>query len=362
MSHIVFIICILLAMPTKREKKMNFFWLSFVVLCIFSALRYGFGSDYFSYKKIYDSIHGYGNTALGEYYQKQTLFFWLNKISPSFYFFVGVTSIFFVGVICIFIYKNCSQTYQWMAVAIFLLNPYLFLINLSAIRQCLAMVLFMIAVEFAYKKKFLIYAILIFVASLFHTSAIILLPFYLIINDKPVENASIIIIIGATAFILLAPNFIQKLIEFVIDKVFDDTTYNLYLSGSNSLRATILSSLYFFYVLLNIKHLSGKKLVYAKLYLCGTIFCILAYRVAMLTRMQMYFDIFSIIIVPYLVDMNKTEKLYTNDNFGKKLYLLLNKYLIPCLLFVIYLLRYYSFFVNPLWESFRVYKTIFSVF
>ena len=365
MVHCILIMCVLLAVPIdkNKQKKVNLYWLSFVVLTVFSALRYGFGNDYFSYKKIFDSIHGKGDAGIATYYEKQLLFTIFNKISPSFYFFIGLTSVCFLITVYFLIYKNCYKKYRWLAVAVFLINPYLFLINLSSIRQCMAMVLFIVAVDFAYKKNFIVYILLIAAATLFHTSAIILLPVYFILNEKPVGNIMILFIVGVVCFLLLTPNFLKELIEKVIRAIFHETNYDLYLNGENSFRATILSSVYFFYVLFNIKYLNGKNLVYAKLYLLGTIFNILAFRFSMLTRITMYFDIFSVVVIPCLFEESLTSErsqMIHIKRKGENLYALMNRYMFPCLIFVIYALRYYSFFTNPLWESFRVYRTIFS--
>jgi transmembrane protein EpsG len=111
----------------------------------------------------------------------------------------------------------------------------------------------------------------------------------------------------------------------------------------NCLRATLISSFFFFLVAFNMNKLKGKNTIYGKLALISTILSILAYKVSMITRVVMYFDIFMIIAIPTIfIKMNRGLK--------KKLLFLI--------MLTIYLLRYYSFFTNPLWESFVKYKTI----
>ncbi len=362
MVHVILLSCVLLARPLKKNKQNNLFCLAFVVLCLFSILRYGFGNDYFSYQRIFDSIHGIGDSSYARYYKSQILFYILNSISPSFDVFIGITSLFFLATIFWFVSKNCTKNYKWVALAVFLINPYLFLMNLSAIRQCVAMSLFIIAVDFAYKKKPIPYCLLILVATMFHTSAIILLPVYLILNDKSISKTMLGLITIVVGLFVVSPSLLNKLLTTVIGIVFSNTTYDLYMSTGNSLRATILTSIFFFYVLFNIRSLKGKDLMYAKLYLCGIIFSLLAYRCSMLTRITMYFDIFSIVVIPKLIEKNRAVKV---DNFGyvkhssNTICSQINRYVFPVLIWTIFVLRYYSFFTNTMWESFWEYVTIF---
>lgn len=367
-THFIFLVCIILSMPLSKNKQFNkvLYWISFALLFIFAAFRYGFGNDYFQYQKIYNAIQNpkaYNSHGLAEYYGKQVVFVFLNKISFNYYTFIGLTSLLFILTIALFIQKNVSANYRWLSLLVFLINPYLFLINLSAIRQCLAMILFIIAVNFAYKKKVIIYIVLILLASLCHSSAIVLLPIYFICNEKQVRNYGVIIITSLILILLLMPDMLDRVIMDVLNTMFENTTYNQYLEGNNSLRATILSSLFCIYLLVNIGGLKGKTLVFAKLYLLATIFNILAYRYSMLTRITMYFDIFSIIVLPLLFMNNLYSKKYVFRNYKgyENIYVAINTYVFPLLLIIIYFLRYYSFFNNTLWKSFWTYHTIFSV-
>lgn len=130
MVHITFLLCITLMFPWSKNKQVNkiLFIISFFVLFIFSAIRYGFGNDYFSYSKIYDAVQNKWYIAnkrdLLGYYQKQHLFLLINKLSPSFNFFICFTSFLFVSVVAVFVYKNVADNYRWLSLFIFLINPY----------------------------------------------------------------------------------------------------------------------------------------------------------------------------------------------------------------------------------------------
>ena len=122
---------------------------------------------------------------------------------------------------------------------------------------------------------------------------------------------------------------------------------------TNSLRATVLTGVYFVYVAINLVHLKGYKLLCGKLYLIGLLFGMLAFYFSMITRLQMYFDIFSVVAIPAIME-------HYIRNASGKWRKLINLYLFPGLIFAIYLARYYTFFTNPMWESFNTYHTIFE--
>lgn len=75
----------------------------------------------------------------------------------------------------------------------------------------------------------------------------------------------------------------------------------------------------------------------------------LAFRVSMLTRLEMYFDIFSIVAFPRMLARPRRDE--TLPGF-------LNNVVFPAAILLILLLRYDSFFHNPMWERFCTYRTI----
>lgn len=357
MIHIIIFGIIIFSFICRNHHKLQN--LSFCILAIIASIRYMYGNDYVSYYRCFQKIKNGGENP----FKEEILFTFLNDISPSFYFLITITSVFFVYVIYGLVKQNIEDRYIWLSLFVLLVNPYLFLMNMSAIRQAIAMCLFIIAVECALNKQILRYIGLILIAALFHKSAIILLPVIFLINSKKITRIKVIIIVLSILF-LLNVNSISLYLENLV-KLFNDSNYLYYIkeNGGNSARATFLSSIYCVYILCNLPKLEGKYLIYGKLYLCSTILAILAYKIAMFTRVQMYFDIYSIIIIPYIIIKNNPGvklKVY-RKNICRTLFELLNRYVFPFLIIIIYLLRYYSFFNNPMWIAFYEYNTIFSL-
>ena len=226
------------------------------------------------------------------------------------------------------------------------------------------MCIFIFGVRYITEKNFVKYAAALVIAFLFHKSAILLLPVYFFINTKALNRKQLFIIVAAVAFLLMKFDF--NTLMHMVARLFNDPNYLHYSSMglTNTLRATLLTGVFAVYVLMNTRKVTGEKAIYLKLYLIGTIMGVLAFRFSMITRMQMYFDIFSVVAIPAIMEQTPmTGKLYIKIRRPVATVMdAVNRYVLPCTIRMIYILRYYSFFTNPMWASFRTYRTIFSVF
>ena len=363
MVHIIFLVAVLLsAIPVGRAKKRVYlYWLSFFILFLFAALRYDFGNDYMSYFNNYVAIHhGYR-----EIYGKQHLFTLLNYLSPSFSFLIVSSSFLFLYVVYRLLKRNLPPENIWMGLFIFLFSPYIFLVNLSAIRQCLAMLIFITAICYISKpgkNHFIVYVILVLTASLIHKSAILLLPIFFIATDKPIKKLHIGILLAVVLVLLINQSLFSELIDRGLH-LFDDKNYYsyFYADSSNSLRSAILALIPLCYLLLNSPHMQGKSLIWIKLSVISCLLSILAFRSTALIRVRMYFEIFSIIAIPQVfLAVNNQEKNDINEDAkpARRFFSIINRYVFPTLIVLIYLLKYYSFFQDPMWKSFLHYRTI----
>lgn len=347
MVHLILMLTIILAV--SKYKNIRLTGCSFLILALFAVLRYDYGNDYNSYIKAYNSInHGI------DVFVNEKLFTLLNKITPNFYVLIAITSLFFTYVIYRLVSKHLIGGFQGLAVLIFVINPYLFLMNLSAIRQCIAMCIFILAVKFLQDRKPIPYVVMILIASMFHLSALVLLPVYLFVNDKAMSKIQVFLLATAMILLLVEGGLVTSLMETGLT-VLDNSEYAYQYSEGlkNSLRATLLTGIYFLYVALNLSYLKGYKLICGKMYLIGLFLGMLAIHFSMITRIQMYFDIFSIITIPSIMEYH----LNAAEEGWKKI---INLYFFPILLLMIYAARYYTFFTNPMWSPFGTYHTIFE--
>ncbi|NLL06783.1 MAG: EpsG family protein [Clostridiaceae bacterium] len=337
MVHAVFLIALFFTIP-ELNKKYPFRMYTFVILYLFLALRYDYGNDYMEYYRIHSAF----NKGLSAWGQSDILFHTINIMIPNFFVLIAITSLFYIISIWYLIKNNLKVNQYWFAFLILLINPYLFLVHLSSLRQTIAICFFIFAVNFAVKRKLIPYIIFLLLAIGMHSSAVILLPLYFFLTEKPFNKKYLYGMLAILAALLFTP-----LLDLVANKllVYMPPHYQYYYNQGlqNSIRATIISSFYMFLVIFNLGKLKGKEIIYGKLSLIATILSVLAVKVSMITRVGMYFDLFLIITIPQIF-----------SRMEKKLY----RQVLFIVLIVIYLMRYYSFFTTPLWESYREYHTI----
>lgn len=338
MHHLVFVVVVLCFLAIIFNKKIPLYYFGILMLFIFSFLRYDFGNDYMNYLEGYNAIKLNINTHIGKSY----LYRLLNVYSPSFNFLIFLTTLFYFIVIFKLIFSNVKKNRYWMSVLILLLNPYLFLIHLSAIRQTIAILFFIISVKYIYERKIIKYIFCLVIAAGFHKSSLLLIPFYFFLNTKKISKKEYVFIFLSIIFIFT--NYFQILLNIILQK-FPGYIFYLKNAQGNSIRSIIFSAVYFIFVLLYLNRLKEKKIIYGKLYLISTIISIWTIKIAMLTRIGMYFDIFMIITIPNLLEEIKDKNI---------------RLFFTMILFSIFLLRYLSFFNTELWRSFFEYKTIFN--
>lgn len=334
----------------KKRYRAIAYMFPFFVLWIFAALRYGYGNDYFSYYNAFLNIK-----AGGQAFREEGLFVLLMKVFPDFYTFIAFASLITIYPVYKLVSRYLEAKYLPVAMFIYCFNPYFFLISLSAIRQFIAISCFVLATYYSYKKKPVLYLVIIVIASLIHSSAIVLVPVYFVANDKKIPSWALFLFAVATAVLLLSGEYFLSLINKVLEIIEnEDYSHHFENGATSSLRSVVLSSIFLLYTVLNINKLEGKVLMFAKLYLIGTAIAVLSFHVNMLVRLQYYFDVFSVVVIPTIMRCNSITS-------PKSVSGLINKYLCPILMFGTLMGRYINFFNDPLWERFVNYRTIFDV-
>ena len=73
------------------------------------------------------------------------------------------------------------------------------------------------------------------------------------------------------------------------------------------------------YLIFNLGKTDGKTASYTKIYLVAIICGLLAYRVSAFTRIQMYFDVFSVVYLPYLFAENAKRRIIAGGGESAKI-------------------------------------------
>jgi transmembrane protein EpsG len=289
---------------------------SFILIFIFLALRYNFGNDYNNYWDFFRNIKYTSILSFYEINNSRLEIGWivLNKLFAPFGYFLMIA--FIAAINCIiyyrFINKYVPTKYFGFAVFIYVFNPNMMLVQVSAIRQSIAIMLFVFAFDFIMRRKLLYYMLVIFLASFFHTSALILLPVYFLVKLRwKVGFESIISAVLLFLTIILVSNYIAKQIVLFTEAYFNQ--YSNYLDQSQvSFGFMIIFSI--FLLIIFLRYINFNDINNHALFIIAIIYLFLIPVTAifpMIGRLNYYFQMSTIAVFPLILhnSRNKTFKL-----------------------------------------------------
>jgi hypothetical protein len=147
----------------KSIDKNNFgLIISFILIFIFLALRFDFGNDYLAYYEHFDSVKDsywsdvdllYGeNLIAGQMEFGYVLLVKFISLFSIFFFFIVIHSFLMCSVYYFLIKKYIDIKFAWLGVLIFVFLPDILSVELSAIRQALAIFCFMFSVRYLIER------------------------------------------------------------------------------------------------------------------------------------------------------------------------------------------------------------------
>lgn len=180
----------------------------------------------------------------------------------------------------------------------------LFLVSMNGIRQVLAAAIAFTAINYLLKGKWFKYFLIVFLASTFHLSALILIPIYFLVRFKAWSKTTIIVIV----FSILAVIGFDRFIELLFIAL-EDTQYSAYESfdegGSNILRSLVAGAPLF------IAYLGRKKLkvifpesdYIVNMAILGFVFMVISTQSWIFARVSIYFELYQIILISWIVKL-----------------------------------------------------------
>jgi len=321
--------------------------LSFLLIFLFLALRYNFGNDYKFYLHFFNKINQAEHFDYFHTTERVELgWIFINRIFQSVGFFImtAVLALFNSVIYYRFINKYVPVNYYWLAVFLYIFSTGFMLIHASAMRQSVAIALFIFSIDYLLKKDLIRYFLCIGLASLFHGSAIILLSVFLLgfLNWRINKIATIIVILIVLSLFLfkdsLSP-YLDQFISLYFDKYkkYEGTT--VLGSGIGFIFSFVLFLLMLFYD----KYQDRETGLVFKLAIISFMFVPLSFYIHMIARVGMYFAPATIIVYPViLADIKKPVYKIT--------------LLILILSFTLY--TFFLFFNSEPWrEYYRTYQT-----
>lgn len=281
------------------DKKLYKFEL--LILWLLLALRYGQGSDYFSYMRIFYSM----NSLRQVIYNPQNIHgeigfrFLCYIIGDNYQYFIILLSIFTIIMFQRFVEKYSSN----YCLSILLSYPVFYLsYAFSSFRQIIVLSIFMgIMLELLLKKKYKKYIVWCLILSLFHNSALVLLlmPFLIKISLKNISILSGIMIVCLLAVYNMGENIISKipLIGFKMSYYYNNDMSLFALLE----RILTLIMLVMLYVTNSQKTSTASALL--KLYIGGIVLYVgLSQSALIASRVVIYFKVLEIVLFPLLLE------------------------------------------------------------
>lgn len=198
-------IIVILIFPIKSKGEYSVrLILSLLLLFIYGAFRVNYGPDYTVYENFFDGVKNYGH-AFNE--RMELGYFYLNKILPTFRSLLIIQTLLLCTAYYFLFKWYVPAKWAWLGFFLLFLNgQFTVIFMLSAVRNGMAISIFILSTYYIYKKKIIPFSLLIFIAFLLHTSVIIYAPIaYIIANGKTITKRSIkvwltiMIIIGVSS-------------------------------------------------------------------------------------------------------------------------------------------------------------------
>ena len=354
---VIGLLCVVLAFLARYKRLSWTFPLAMVILFVFLSIRYYWGNDYEQYIDkftIYNAIDRFDYSDPDERWEVGWIL--LYRLFKPFGFFslVIVLSAFEIGVYYWFIKKYVPREWYWFAIFLYVFNPYFMLVHASMLRQALAMGLVLLSIPYIFKKRFIVAALIIVFASLFHSSAKILLPIVFLgyLNWKMGNKG---VIIGGVLFftILLLQNIVLHMVEETLSSLgLSKYVYYLEEGKETSELATGIGFVYQILMMCMVLYYEKKQdreigLLF-KLTALSFLFIPLGFVAQLFSRLGMYLQVPMIATYPHMVRSidNKIVRVGT---------------LLLIMAFTVY--DFHVFFNSEIYGDFYIeYRTIFESF
>lgn len=300
------------------SNKIVYIYLTFLPLIAISALRsINIGNDTKTYHNIFNiSTYTSFNTFLelnASRWEKGFLILTksISCISDNPQFLIAISSVislFFAGR---FIYLYSKKP----ALSIFLfITMRFYFFFMSNIRQSIALGLVLFSYDFIKKRKLIPFSIVILIATQFHSTAIVFFFAYFIERLK-YKRKYVAVTALTTGFIFLGFNSLMKIILTVVpNKYLNYVNTSYYIEATNAANIAnfivVLSILIFGYIFKYNKNRAEAEISFYYLLISACI-GFLSIKFGMLSRIQYYFYIFSIVMITDIIMKIKNKELKT---------------------------------------------------
>lgn len=290
------IYCYIINITINNEKiERLILFLFFVILFVVSAFRNHVGTDYGVYLSIYKNIENRiydpEGVEIGYFYLNQLT----NWIFGGEYTIFLVTSLIIIGLIYITI-KRFSVNPILSAILFMCL---FYITGFNIIRQYIALAIIFYSLRYCQSKTKWIIPVLI--ASLFHITAIFIIPFYLLAKLN-FNKKQYLFILGLGFLLFLGYEKTVIYLTNLIDNFEHYNGTNFVTEGANPMRTFINICILIFCTISYKKIMKDRKMQFSfTMIVFGTIFSLFMIKGKIFARVVDYFMIYQIILIPYVI-------------------------------------------------------------
>ncbi len=206
------------------------------------------------------------------------------------------------NVLILFVFYNYSRMIE-ISLYVYVTGG-LFLVSMNGIRQVLAAAIAFIAIKYLLEGNLMKYALIILFASLFHQSALVLLPIYFLVRSKAWSKATIALIILSVVIVAGFEQFSSLLFAALQDTQYGE--YKDFSEGGASFLRTAVTA-----VPIIIAYLGRKKLkeifpasdYIVNMSLLGLVFMLMSTQNWIFARVSIYFELYNLILISWVVKL-----------------------------------------------------------
>lgn len=313
LNLIVISSAIIFAMSRESATSIHFkkIYLAFIgiVLVVFAGFRGDFTSDYRNYEYLFNFYNQFNfnqllNYQFGQEFGYVFLNWLLGRFTDNVVWLMIITSIVIVNLYFREIKKTSDNV--WLSVLLFVtIGQYYISFNLT--RQIVAVAILFSGSSFLYDKKTLKYCSVVLLATLFHRTSLIMIPFYFVLNFKFNYKKLFLILCG----LLFVSNYIDTILGFL-----QQYFYSHYLDSSYGMTGfsykNVVLPLAILVFVINSKHIkkiknNNKINVWYNATVFYAFFSFLGLNIQMLERLSHYFAPYVLLIIPAVINEQKNK-------------------------------------------------------
>ena len=196
---------------------------------------------------------------------------------------------------------NKYKSYLELQVYMYITSGY-YIVTMNGMRQCLAAALLFMCVPLIIRGNFKLYCILVIIISMFHGSALMLIPIYFIVREKAWSKKMIIFMIFGMVCVLL-----YDIMSPIFFKALQSTQYAEYAdydAGGSSFMRVVVN-----FVPVILAYLKRKELkevwpesnVFVNMSIINTMFVAAGMFNWIFNRFTLYLQLYNFVLIPFII-------------------------------------------------------------